>query len=142
MTEEEFHRLKKEGLVIEDRSYNTVHGLWRYFMVEDKQLEHKEDDFLMIGVLQSYLSVRDYFGEEKVLPIFIDLDDGVRLERALSRERGQENPKYLELCRRYLADAEDFAPEKMAAAGIDSAFMNDDLEECIAKICAFIDENR
>ena len=60
--------------------------------------------------------------------------DGVRLERALRRERQQREPNYAELCRRFLADEEDFAEEKLRRLGIMRAYQNDDLERCEAEL--------
>ncbi len=50
--------------------------------------------------------------------MLIELDDGIRLQRALNRERTQAEPKYAEMCRRFLADSEDFSQEKIERAGI------------------------
>ena len=75
------------------------------------------------------------------MPIFIDLDDGLRLQRALDRERAQEEPKYKEMCRRYLTDLEDFTEEKIAEAAVGIRFFNNDLTECIEKIKIYIREN-
>ena len=38
-----FQTLREQGKVIEDRAYNTVYGIWRYFTVDDGQidLDHK-----------------------------------------------------------------------------------------------------
>ncbi len=36
------------------------------------------------------------------------MDDGIRLERAIDREINTNNNKFHELCRRFLADSEDF----------------------------------
>ncbi len=137
--EEGFEQLKSEGRIIEDRAYNTVHGLWRYFTVWDDELSKSEKDFIMIGVLESYVSIRNNLGEDRLIPIYIELDDGVRLRRALDREMSQAEPKYKELCRRYLADAEDFSEEKIEAAGIGRRFYNDDLERVITEIKGYID---
>ena len=57
---------------------------------------------------------------------------------ALKRERGQEIPRYEEMCRRFLADQEDFSEEKIAAAGITRKFQNVDLEECVEEIAEYI----
>ena len=124
--------------MIESRAYHTYHGLWRYFTVDDGEIDLRENNYLIIGTLESYVKTADYFGKEKVLPILLELNDGVRLQRALDRERKQENPRYQEMCRRYLADAEDFSEEKIAEAGIDKRFMNDDLERCIADIKEYV----
>jgi guanylate kinase len=136
----ELERLEKSGKVIEKRTYNTVHGLWNYFTVEDKDISLDEQDYLMIGTLESFNKTKEYFGEDKVVPILITVDDGERLQRALNREKGQENPKFKELCRRYLADADDFNQEKIREAGIKRDFKNDDLEECIHEIISYIKE--
>ncbi|MBR6344373.1 MAG: guanylate kinase, partial [Lachnospiraceae bacterium] len=56
------------------------------------------------------------------------------LQRALQREKSQDNPKYAEMCRRYLADCEDFSEEKIALAGIVKRYDNSNLEECIGSI--------
>ena len=68
----------------------------------------------------------------------ITLDDGVRLQRALDREKLQENPKYEEMCRRFLADAVDFSLEKQEDACIKKSFENNDLDRCLKQIEEFI----
>ena len=136
--EEGFQRLLTDGRVIEERAYHTFHGLWRYFTVDDGQINLEEKNYIIIGTLESYLKTREYFGEEKLLPVLIELDDGVRLQRALNRERKEKNPKYEEMCRRFLADSEDFADVKIREAGIERRFYNDDLEHCLAEITDYI----
>lgn len=138
VNEEEFKSLKESGKVIEDRAYNTCHGLWRYFMVDDGRIDLSKNDYIIIGVLESFLKCAEYYGRENTVPIFIDLDDGVRLERALKRERKQEHPKYEELCRRFLADSADFSEDKLREAGITERFDNTDLDECLANIIDYI----
>ena len=139
--EEGFLRLKNQGKVIEDRSYDTFHGLWRYFTVDDGQVHRQSQDYIMIGTLEAYRKLREYFGEDRVLPVMIELDDGVRLQRALNREREQDSPRYEEMCRRFLADSADFAEEKIREAGIKRRFANDELEDCLREIRMYIAEN-
>ena len=126
--------LEEQGIVIECRSYDTIYGIWYYFMVKDSQIDLTQNDYLIIGTLESYLKIRDYFGKEKVVPIYIELEDGERLTRALIREKTQREPKYEELCRRFLADCQDFSYEKLEKAGIGKYYANDDLESCIDEI--------
>lgn len=71
----------------------------------------------------------------------IELDDGVRLQRALDREKAQDHPKYEELCRRYLADAQDFSEEKLALSKINKTFYNDQLESCLDEIMDYLREH-
>ena len=110
VTEEDFQKLKAEGKIIEDRGYETVYGLWRYFTADNMNLEEKS--YLGIGTLESYEKLKAYYGEEK--------------KRAIAREETQETPKYEEMCRRFLADAQDFSEEKIRQAGITHRFSNMD----------------
>jgi guanylate kinase len=130
--------LKRDDRIIECRSYDTVYGVWYYFTAKDEQIDLNNNDYLIIGTLQSYVDTRDYFGTDKVIPIYIDLDDGERLSRAINREKSQHHPKYEELCRRYLADAADFSEEKLKNAGITRCFENNNLNNCFSEICKFI----
>ena len=141
VTEEEFHVLLEEGRVIEHRSYNTIHGLWRYFTVEDDQLDLTQNSYLLIGTLEAYVSIVKHLGPERVIPVLVTLDDGVRLERALTREREQVNPKYEEMCRRFLADSEDFSEGNIKRAGITRRFYNDELPSCLDEITDYIKAN-
>ena len=138
-TEEEYQDLKKKGQIIEERTYHTNYGEWRYFTVDDGQIVLSDGDYLVIGTLESYCYIRDYFGKENVVPLLIDVEARIRLERAMKREGKQENPRYDEMCRRFLADEEDFSEDKLKAAGIDTRFPNNDkIEDCISSIKAFI----
>lgn len=131
-------QLRNENKIIECRAYHTVHGIWYYYMVKDAQIDLKSKDYLIIGTLESYLMVRDYFGEKQVVPIYVEIDDGERLTRALKREKTQSEPKYEEMCRRFLADCEDFSEEKLELAGIGIRFENNDLEKCITQVIEYI----
>ncbi len=130
--------LEAAGKVIELRAYDTVHGIWKYFTVNDHQMADDKQDYLLIGTLESYLKIRDYFGKERVVPIYIEVEDGLRLQRALDRERSQAEPKYEEMCRRFLADSADFSEEKLREAGITKRFVNQDLKETKQKIKDFM----
>ncbi len=124
------------GKVIECRAYDTVHGIWKYATVDDGQIRLQEQDYLIIGTLESFIAVRDYFGASYVVPIYVYVDDGERLMRAIAREKQQNHPKYAELCRRFLADEADFREEKLLAEGITPKvrFENHNLEECFQQI--------
>lgn len=134
-----FRRLKAQGKIIEAREYHTVHGLWRYFTVDDGQIK-PESGYIMIGTLEAYRHLQDYFGADRIVPVLIELDDGVRLQRALNREMKQENPRYEEMCRRFLADSADFSEGKIQESGITRRFVNDNLERCMGEIKRYIQE--
>lgn len=139
--EEGFQSLLARGKVIEERAYHTFHGLWRYFTVDDGQINLQYKDYIMIGTLEAYEKMKAYFGEDKLIPVLIELDDGVRLQRALNRERKQKHPKYEEMCRRFLADSEDFSEENIKRAGIGKRFYNDELPRCLDEITDYIKAN-
>ncbi len=124
----------KEGKVIELRTYNTIHGAWKYATIDDGQVKFDETGYLMMGTLESYAKIREYYGSGQVVPIYIEVEEGERLLRAVLRERGQEEPKYAELCRRFLADREDFSEENLEKAGITRRFCNTDRLQCIEEI--------
>ena len=135
-----YNELLESGRVIEHRTYNTYHGLWRYFTVDDGRIDLAKENYICIGTLESYESTKAYFGEDKMVPVLIELDDGARLQRALDRERKQSEPKYEEMCRRFLADSEDFAEEKIQRAGIKTRFYNENLAQCLKEIDAYIEK--
>ncbi len=135
---EGFNDLLESGKVIEYRVYDTFHGKWIYYTVADESIDLNNNDYLIIGTPQSYDATKKYFGNDKVLPILINVDDGVRLTRALNREKKQEKPKYEEMCRRFLADAEDFSADKLEKVGINKVFNNEILDKCIEEVIDYI----
>ena len=110
------------GKVIESRAYNTVYGIWTYFTADDGQIDLKNGNYLGIGTLESFQKMKNYYG----------------LIRAIRREQEQETPKYKELCRRFLADEEDFSEEKIKEAEIQKRFVNDDLDLCVKNIINYV----
>lgn len=126
--------LELAGKLIESRTYDTVHGKWTYFTADDGQIDLNKDSYLVIGTLVSYEKMKAYFGADALVPIYIEVEDGERLSRALFRERQQEKPKYAEMCRRFLADTEDFSEENLKKCGIVHRYENQEMEACIEEI--------
>lgn len=136
---ERYESLKADRKIIEERTYNTMYGPWHYFTVDDGQIDLSKGNYLIIGTVEMYVSMRDYFGEGNVVPLMISATDGAIMQRAMKRELKQEEPKYDEMCRRFLADKADYADEKLEAAGIIRTFDNNgELEDCIKEIEKFI----
>ena len=73
-----------------------------------------------------------------MIPLYLEVDDGLRLQRALDRERAQLRPRYKELCRRFLADDEDFSAANLERAGIQQTFQNVVLDETVAQMAVYI----
>ena len=133
--EERMGELEAAGLIVEHRQYDTVHGIWHYFTVDDNKLVRQTDiRYAMIGTLEAYVSLKEYYGDGLVVPIYIKVDDFERLRRAVNREKRQANPNCEEICRRYLADERDFSEDKLASAGIDRCYVNNSIKECVADI--------
>lgn len=131
---ENMESLKESGKIIEARTYDTIYGPWIYFTVDDGQFDLDNNNYIMIGTLESYTGMMEYFGKDKIIPIYIYVDDSIRLQRALDREKSQKHPKYKELCRRYLADEEDFKEENMERCNILRRYENENLEKCMEEI--------
>ena len=129
---------QEKGCVIEARAYHTVHGIWTYFTADDGQVNLDASDYLGIGTLDSFVKMKKYYGEDAVCPVYIQVEDGERLSRALKREREQANPKYEEMCRRFIADQSDFSEENILRAGIWKRFQNIDLETCVQEIVNYV----
>ena len=136
--EKQQQKMEEEGKIIELRSYDTVHGIWKYFTVDDGQISFENHNYLMIATLEAYEKMLLFFGKEVMVPIYVEVEDGIRLQRALDREKLQDYPKYAELCRRFLADTEDFSQEKLLHANINRRFYNETLEKTCQEIGAYI----
>ena len=133
-TQEELDRLLEDGKIIECRTYETMMGPWSYFTADDGQIDIEHENYLMIGTLESYEKTRNYFGKEYLRPIYITVENGLRLQRALEREKRQPSPRYDEVCRRYLADEQDFCQERLNQCGIEQSYDNENLSVCLEKI--------
>ena len=132
--EESFREFQDQRKIIEARTYQTVYGPWIYFTADDGQIRLEKKNYLGIETLESYMNMKKYYGEENVFPLYIEVEDGERLKRAIRREELQPEPKYAEMCRRFLADEEDFSEENLKKAGILRRFHNTELESCVNEL--------
>lgn len=136
--EERVQQLADEQRIIELRAYQTVYGVWKYFTVDDGQIDLENRSYLYIVTLEGYIRIREYFGAHRVEPIYIEVEDGERLMRAIARERQQPVPQYEEMCRRFLADTGDFSEEKLMEAGITMRFANEEFEDTVRRVSEYI----
>ena len=137
-TEDTVQRLQDAGRIMELRAYNTVYGVWKYFTVDDERIDLSKNNYLYIVTLEGYTKIREYFGADRVVPIYIEVEDGERLMRAIAREQKQDVPKYEEMCRRFLADSADFSEEKLVEAGVVRRFQNNDFVQTVQEVTAYI----
>ncbi|MDY3908318.1 MAG: guanylate kinase [Eubacterium sp.] len=141
VTDETLHRMEKENRVVECRCYETVKGLWNYFTADDGQINLEEANSCLISTLEGYMGIRNYYGVQQVVPLYIAVDDFVRMDRSLKREKEQKNPCVAEVCRRFLADEADFSEEKLQQAGITEEILNVSLQEALEEIEKRIDKS-
>ncbi len=149
VTEERLKELREQGKVMEERCYHTVHGPWYYFTVLDGQIDLAHHDYLMINTLAGFEKLRAYYDADNtwtpavsddlinantVIPLYIDADPKERLLRYIHRESKQAKPNYSEVCRRFLADEEDFSEEELKRLGVKKWYVNQDLEKCCQEI--------
>ncbi len=138
VTEEELKTFREQGKVMEERCFQTVHGPWYYFTVNDGQIDLEHHSYMMINTLAGFEMIRSYYNKQNeddvVIPVYIEADAKERLIRYINRESMQEKPNYSEVCRRFLADEADFAEEELARLGITKRYFNRELDVCCSEI--------
>lgn len=132
---DEFKELETSGKVIEKRVYNTIHGDWTYATV-DSNIDLENNNYLVLNTLIGYEKLVNYYGKDTVIPLYIWVDLNTRIDRAFTREEEEKNPKYREICRRFIKDEEDFKEDNLIRLEIleDNRFENNDLDRCIYQI--------
>lgn len=136
--EEKMKEFQMCGRIVEKRCYQTVNGPWNYMTVDDGQIDLDRQDSILIATPEVYRSLRDYYGSENTVPIYVESPDRERLARSLKREDKQEKPNYAEVCRRYLADEADFSDKVLEELGITKRYVNIDFNACVEEIVAGI----
>lgn len=142
VSEEELSAFEKAGKLIEKRVYHTMLGPWTYATVDDGQIDLSAHDYLMLATPEAYQGIRRYFGTDRVRDIYIEVEDGERLLRAIRREQLEPEPHYDEVCRRFLADQADFSEEKLREAGIGRHYENEDMGRCVSDIARDMEHDR
>ena len=122
-TVEEMLELEKEGKIIERRTYDTAYGPWHYFTTSSS-IDLENYNYIGDNTLEGLDQFVKFYGIENIISILIKVDDGIRLQRALDREKREKTPKYQELCRRFLADSVDFSEENISKRPITSIIYN------------------
>lgn len=115
VTEQEFLGLLESDGVIEERCYNTNQGLWYYFTPKFEPADGV--NYIMITTLDGARSMCDYFGYDEVVTVCLEASDRTILSRSIERESKNANPDYSEVCRRFIADKEDFAADQYYGLG-------------------------
>lgn len=126
--------------VIEKRVYHTVYGDWFYATLDDGKIKNDEN-YIMIGTLESYEKLKAYYGENNIFPIYLHVDNELRRQRAIYRENMQNVPKLEEMERRFKADEIDFSEANIKKAGIVKKYINHEFDKCLSEVINDIKEN-
>ena len=125
--------IKNDDLIVSEKCVDTVRGRQLYIQTVPKN--YKEKNYLVIsGISEIIDEFYNKVGEKYVCPIGIDVNDRDLLIRSIYRESKNSNPKYKEVCRRFISDKEDF--EKIEHQY--EHFKNDDYELCGEYIADYI----
>lgn len=122
----EYHFCKTEDLnwfrdtdnIVEERVYHTAEGDWYYFTADNGFFDLSHNNYLVTGSLEMYDSYVEYFGEENIKMIYLEVPEKELLERTIERENTKANPNYAEVCRRFYADSKDFSENNLITHGI------------------------
>lgn len=104
-----FNELIFNDSFVEMRTYNTKNGLWRYGLSKD-EINGDYKKGIVILDLKGLEKIEEYCKDTniKVVSIYIDVDGETRLKRALDRQSPTTEEQRIEICRRYMADHNDF----------------------------------
>lgn len=131
---DEMNELEKNGELIERRDYNTVNGIWSYATgIHSFEANH---NYILITTPAAYEKIKRKISDFEIIPIYIEVNDYIRLTRALNREKMNEKQNYAEVCRRFLADEKDFSEEILDKLQIRNRFNND--YDCFNEVESFI----
>lgn len=104
---------------IDLRSYITIDNLkWCYWY--NDEFDYDSDtikNYILIGTIDTYNNFIKYKNgilKKHIIPIYIDIDDeGELLHRLIKREYSQKCQNFKEICRRFIADSDDFSDENL-----------------------------
>lgn len=110
ITNEKMDFLDINNELIERRDYNTMNGKWSY-ATSKGAIDLENYNYLTPNTWVAYQKFLEVYSKECLIPIYFQLDKGIRLQRALDRERQSTKSDYAEMCRRFLADEQDFTDD-------------------------------
>lgn len=133
VSNEEMEQLYVEGKIIEKRIYETNNGIVNYFTsIENIDLKN---NYLTVSSLDIYDKYVSYFGKEVLIPILINVDPGVRLERTLEKEIIKKEPNYINMCSKFLLESKEYSLENIAKRNIEEVIENNEtIEETLESI--------
>lgn len=133
ISKDEFLQMKNNNDFIETREYHTllnnVSDVW-YYGLSKKSIDLSKKTYITVLDIQGLNQLKEYFPNE-IISIFIDVDEHIRKERAMSRGSFDET----EWNRRYKDDVEKFSDYNKY---VDFVVKNEKLETCKNEILEFL----
>lgn len=123
--------------IIERRSYNTVYGRFEYATV-DEGVNLKDSSYININTLEGLKRIKQYFGEDSVVPVYIDAETKVRTQRYLKRSGTSDAQTIAEIKRRMKDEDTEYTEEALREVGVRIIFDNTDYDYCIYSITQYI----
>lgn len=111
VNDEQMQAYENANQIIEKRQYHTMWGIWSYFTLKFSIDASK--DYILITTLDGAKALIKHYGSQTVHVVYLHVDDRNRLLRCIERETLQSHPNYSEVCRRFIADQNDFSEEQL-----------------------------
>lgn len=98
--------------VLELRTYETINiesvkCKWHYY-TSKKSIDLENHSYIGIGTPSSFFKLLKTY-PSSMYPIMLSVGNDERFFRLVEREKKFKNPNYLELCRRFISDEDDFS---------------------------------
>ena len=128
----DFKLMIEQNKMIEYRTYNTlvnnIPDTW-YYGIEKANVDLAKNSYVAVLDIVGLKGFKEYFGEENIISIFIDVDEETRKQRCINRKDFDLS----EWNRRYADDKEKFT-EEVIKNECKYVIENYDFDECIEKI--------
>ena len=120
-TDSKYNEYLSQNKICEERSYKVNNDkVWHYYTLTDDIEDGK--NYITINTLDGIRKFSEYFSSDNnkknprnICAIYIDCPDVELLTRAMNREIKSHNSDYKEMCRRFIADTEDFSIKNLDA---------------------------
>lgn len=134
VTNKEYEMMRERGLVLESHTIKDNNKEVTYF-TSSINFRLESNDYITENTPEGYEKLKEIYGEDTVIPIYIYSDSYNRLKRAILREQRRNNPNYEELCRLFIEEEHSFAQKDDY---FKNKFYNDDLNKCVEEIYAYL----
>ena len=88
ITMDQMNLLERQQKLIKRRNYQTINGLWSY-ATNSEQID-SSSNYLTLNTWEAYQKFVQFYGSDQIVPLYFRVDDGIRLQRSLERERSQK----------------------------------------------------